>query len=69
MNKTNNEKSRCSEDSIDRSDDRLSSEDKSKSGSDFIRDDGPLIVEKSEVPIFYLSEESLDMFPIDNKEV
>lgn len=69
MDEADDDESYRREYSIYERDDRLRLKNKSKSCPHFFRDDGPLDIEKSEIAIFYLSEEFFYPFSIDDKEV
>ncbi len=69
MDKADNDESYRSDDSIDKSDDRLGLKYQSKASSHFLCYDSPFDIEESEVPIFYLSKEFFYPFSIDNKEI
>lgn len=69
MDKANNEKSYRSKESIDECDDRLCLKYETKSTSHLLSDDGPFVIKKSKVAIFYLSEKLFYLLAIDNKEI
>lgn len=69
MEKTHNEQSYCREYGIHECDDRLSLQYDPESCAYFVSEDRPLIVEKSEISIAYLSEEFLYLLTIDDEEI
>lgn len=69
MDKTDHDKTDRSDNCVYQCDDRLCLENQPKSSSYFFRDDSPLIIEKSKISIFYLSEEFFYSFSIDDEEV
>lgn len=69
MEKTNQKESDRREDCIHEGDDRLSSEDEAKSGTHFIGDDSPFLIEKRKISRLYLREEFLYALSIDDEEI
>lgn len=69
MENTNHYQSDAREYGIDERDDRLRSEDESKTCTDFLCDNCPFIIEKLEITIPDLSQEFFDTNPLDEKEV